>query len=94
MRCFQMEFFFDELFDFLLLFDGPDCMSKRIAAIYDNQQTRYVTSGHQMVLLLLSDTTTPNGAFSIKYGAITDEKMNPPQPPFRKCPCFKSSSFE
>ncbi|CAH8493864.1 unnamed protein product [Dicrocoelium dendriticum] len=78
----SLEHFEEQIVDYVLLFDGKDCMSKRIAAVVNSSIPTYVSSGNQMTALFISDITIPKGPFEAQFSKVTNETATKPVPPF------------
>ncbi|CAH8622620.1 unnamed protein product [Dicrocoelium dendriticum] len=70
------------LVDFIVLFDGVDCMSKRIAAVVNISTPTYISSGNSMVALFTSDVTGQFGPFAANFTAVSGVDPTKPVPPF------------
>ncbi|CAH8622606.1 unnamed protein product [Dicrocoelium dendriticum] len=78
----EFEKWYDILIDYILLFDGADCMSKRIAAVVNNSAPTYNSSGNSMVALFISDATTQTGPFAATFSTVSNVEPTKPAPPF------------
>ncbi|CAH8503922.1 unnamed protein product [Dicrocoelium dendriticum] len=64
------------LLDYLVIFDGPDCMAPRLAVAYGHRNQLSLSSQQNKVsLLFISDYNTQNAGFKLKYrpGAVEDQ---------------------
>ncbi|CAI2737498.1 unnamed protein product [Dicrocoelium dendriticum] len=73
-----LEIWNTSLVDFIVLFDGVDCMSNRIAAVVNISTPTYISSGNSMVALFTSDINAQYGPFAAEYTTAPTK----PVPPF------------
>ncbi|CAI2738091.1 unnamed protein product, partial [Dicrocoelium dendriticum] len=76
----ELERWNNSLVDFIVLFDGVDCMSQRIAAVVNISTPSYISSGNSMVALFTSDINTQTGAFAAKFTTVSRSEPVPPFP--------------
>ncbi|CAH8550327.1 unnamed protein product [Dicrocoelium dendriticum] len=69
------------LLDFIVIFDGVDCMSKRIAAVVDLSTPSFISSNNSMVALFASDATHRRGPFAAEFSAVSKQTPTKPVSP-------------
>ncbi|CAI2737250.1 unnamed protein product [Dicrocoelium dendriticum] len=70
LRFFGLDLEYDgsHLLDYLVIFDGPDCMAPRLTVAYGpNHQLPFSSRNNKVSLLFISDYSTQNAGFHLKY---------------------------
>ncbi|CAH8596547.1 unnamed protein product [Dicrocoelium dendriticum] len=57
----------DEIGEYILLFDGPDCMATRMAVVTEKDDTIHITKGNTLTALVITDEQAPRGIFKAEY---------------------------
>ncbi|CAH8485397.1 unnamed protein product [Dicrocoelium dendriticum] len=66
------------LTDFVVVFDGSDCMSRRLGAVYEGEGT-FISSTNKITALLISNEPFRTGRFSATYTAVTGTSATVPK---------------
>lgn len=75
----EMEGSGDELFNYLLVFDGRDCMSPRLGVAYGDEMFTFITTGNSTTILFVAGF--PEQMFQATYMAVTGLNATKPKPP-------------
>ncbi|CAH8638178.1 unnamed protein product [Dicrocoelium dendriticum] len=67
--------------DYIVIFDGPDCMSRRIRAVHDQQTPRFISSGNRMAALFISNSQSETVGFKARFYTVTSQNASKPLPP-------------
>ncbi|CAH8491231.1 unnamed protein product [Dicrocoelium dendriticum] len=73
----QLETYDSSFTDYVVIFDGADCMSQRIGVVYDQHTSNFTSSGNQMTALLMVN----NHVYPVGFHAKYDEGPTKPSPP-------------
>ncbi|CAH8622546.1 unnamed protein product [Dicrocoelium dendriticum] len=71
----------EQLLDYIVIFDGVDCMSKRIAAVVDTSTPTFISSGNSLVALFSSDATHRRSPFVAEFSTVTGQTPTEPVSP-------------
>ncbi|CAH8491220.1 unnamed protein product [Dicrocoelium dendriticum] len=76
----QLETYDFSLTDYVVIFDGADCMSKRIGVVYDKHTSNFTSTSNKMTALLMVNNHVYPVGFQAKYDTVTgkDPTIQPP----------------
>ncbi|CAH8504912.1 unnamed protein product [Dicrocoelium dendriticum] len=65
--------------DYVLVFDGLDCMSERIGVAYGTETPTYISNGNMMMAWYISESNSR--IFKATYSAVNKDNTTTPNPP-------------